>query len=237
MLGSLRNIASCFGEHLRDPEDVAKGVRLIDAFALLLGRGDETMLRRMRESPLGSKLLDERHSILSVLVDRKRLRELPPGSLGREYAEFAEARQLYPERLAAVVDEARADSGGRVPQSSDEVAYLHDSFRDCHDMWHVVTGYGTDMGGELGLHGFQTQQTHYRAMAIASFLSVLRAILRGRFDMLGVWWGGRRRARRARFLLAEDWDTLLTLPLAEVRSRLRLDPLPEYRTYEVQSGE
>ena len=101
----VRNAITTFREHRRDPEDVAKGVHYLDAFGLLFGRGDVTMLARMTETPLGRRLLDERHEVLDLLRDRDWLLSLPEESLGYRYARFAIDRGLFPERLADVVRE------------------------------------------------------------------------------------------------------------------------------------
>ena len=229
MFERLRRAVTTFREHRRDPEDVAKGVHYLDAFGLLFGRGDRTMLARMNETPLGRRLLEERHEVLDLLRDRKWLLSLPESSLGHRYARFAIDRGLFPEDLAAVVREARAATGGNVPEATPEVAYLHDRYRDLHDLWHVVVGYGTDLAGEYALIAFQTQQTGYRSMAIGAFSSMSCHALRGRFDLWRTWLEGRRRGARAPFLMSQDWERLLPMPLASVRAELGLDPPPEYR--------
>lgn len=216
----------------RSPESVEPAVRSMDAFGQLLGRGDRTMLARMQASPEGRRRLAERDDVLALLSDRDRLRRLPDGSLGREYCRFAEEHQLFPERLAEQVRAARADTGGLVPGATPEVAWLHDRYRDLHDLWHVLTGYGTDMAGEWAIIAFQTKQVGYRSMAVMALLNCARHALAGRPDLLRTWWIGRRRGARARYLLAQDWARLLPRPLEEVRRELRIEPLPRYRTWD-----
>jgi ubiquinone biosynthesis protein COQ4 len=213
------------------PGDIAPAVHAMDAMGLFFGRGDETMLARMQASDLGRQLLEERHDILALISDRDRLRILPEGSLGREYCRFAEDNQLFPEQLAAVVRQARVESGGFVPESTPEAAYLHDRYRDLHDLWHVLTGYGTDMGGEWGIIAFQTRQVGYRSMAVMAGLNMLKNAIPGRLDLVGTWWRGRRRGAAAQYLLAQDWEGLLPQPLEEVRRNLGIDPLPKYRPW------
>ncbi|MCR9096170.1 MAG: Coq4 family protein [bacterium] len=217
----------------KDPEAVAPAVQSFDALSLALGRGDATMLARMRATTLGRRLLDERHDALALVADRDRLRAMPEGSLGRTYCAFAEDNGLYPEHLAEEVRVARAETEGFVPDASPEVAYLHDRFRDLHDLWHVVTGYGTDMAGELAIVNFQAVQVGYRAMTISSWLQLIGIALRtGRFDVLVTGFRGRRRGRGADYLLAADWERLLPLPLEEVRRELGVPPLRPYRPWD-----
>ena len=219
----------------RTPEAVGPAVHTIDAIGLLLGRGDRFMVSRMKASPNGPDLLDARHDVLSLIADRDTLRALPEGSLGREYCRFAEENQLYPEILAAEVRAARSETGGWVPEATPEAAYLHDRFRDLHDLWHVLTGYGTDMAGEWGIIAFQSKQVGYHSMAVMAFFNMLKHALAGRPDLLIIWWKGRRRGRKAAYLLSADWERLLKLPLDEVRRELRVDPVEPYREWNYPS--
>lgn len=232
MFQKLARVIRTFRAHRADPEGIIAAVQSFDAVGELLGRGDGTMRRRMLESETGRHFLDERHDILAIVSNRDWLRTLPEGSLGREYLRFAEDRQFFPEDLAATVREARAATGGFVPNATPETAYLHDRFRDLHDIWHVVTGYDTDMGGEWGLIAFQSQQVAYRSMMVVAFTSCMRVALHGRLDLVRVWFEGRRRAKQAPFLLALDWEDWLLRPLDEVRHELCLDPPPTYRRFD-----
>ena len=191
------------------------------------------MLERMRATEQGRRLLEERHDGLALIADRDRLRTLPEGSLGRLYCAFAEEKKLFPEALAEEVRIARADSGGFIPDASPEVAYLHDRYGHLHDLWHIVTGYDTDMAGELAIVNFQAVQVGYRAMTISSWVQLLSIAFRtGRFDVLVTGFRARRRGRRADYLLSADWDRLLPLPLEEVRRELGVEPLRPYRPWD-----
>lgn len=228
----VRSAIEAFRAHRAEPEDVRAGVQSIDAMGLLLGRGDRCMLRRMRADATGRRLLEARHDILAVLSDRDRLRALPAGSLGRTYARFADERRLFPELLAEAVREARAESNGFVPESTPEAAYLHDRYRDLHDLWHVLTGFGTDMGGEWGLIAFQTKQVGYHSMALMALMGCAWTAIPRRPDLLRTWYEGRRRGGRASYLLAQDWERLLPLSLEAVREELGLGPAVEYRPFD-----
>jgi ubiquinone biosynthesis protein COQ4 len=210
-------------------KDPIEGIRVYDRLALWLGRGDARMLSRMRATEQGRRLLEERQDVLAPMTDREGLRRMPAGSLGRSLVAFLEERSIRPEELAAKVQEARADSGGFAPGASPDVAYLHDRFRDLHDLWHVATGYDNDWAGEYGVVAFSAQQVGYRSQTIATFVSSLLAAISGRPDVLRTWFAARKRAKAAPFLLAEDWPGMLSRPLNEVRRQLALDPIPEYR--------
>jgi ubiquinone biosynthesis protein COQ4 len=231
MFNKWRHAIRAFVAYRQDPENIDNAVHQIDAWAEVFGRGDNTMRRRMRATKTGNRLIDERHPILSLLTNREGLSAMPDDSVGRAYLQFTESRGIDPTELAEIVRNARSESGGFVPNASEEVAYLHDRFRDMHDLFHVLTGYDTDMGGEFGLHGFQNQQNGYHAMSVGVFAACIPLAFKGRPDLIRTFLEGRRRGRRAEYILGQDWDALLARPLDEVRRRLRLTPLPEYRPF------
>src|SRR5262245_64413559 len=70
---------------LRNPDDTA---RVFDVIQALGGRNGERAFERFRRSVVGASVLAERRDLLVALGDRERLMALPPGALGRIYAEF-----------------------------------------------------------------------------------------------------------------------------------------------------
>ena len=86
-----------------------------------------------------------------------------------------------------------------------------------HDLFHVLTGYGTDDIGEATLLAFTLGQVPGRGQALLTIgagFEVARALGRPwlRYD-LRAW----RRGRRAVCLACVPWEALLPLPLDEVR--------------------
>ena len=96
-----------------------------------------------------------------------------------------------------------------------------------HDLWHVVTGYGTDLIGELALIAFTNVQLPSRAfrmlVTLGRFFNEFK--LPGTRALVG---DAERRAREAVWLPAQDWEALLERPLDEIRETLRVGPPPSY---------
>jgi len=204
---------------LRDPDDTA---RVFDVIAALGGRGAERSFERFRSLETGARILAEKRSLLHVLADRERLHALPPGSLGRAYADFMGREQISAEGLA----QASLALGPPDPLIPPERQLFGARLRDMHDLWHVVTGYGRDLLGEAQLLAFTYAQTRTRGIG---------------FIVATAWWKARRapefrrmlraayrRGRRAAWLPAADWETLLERPLDAVRAELRVGPPPRY---------
>jgi len=202
---------------LGDPDDTPKVFEIIDA---LSGNTGERLFRRFRRSPAGARVLHEQRALLATLDDRACLHALPPGSLGRLYAEFAEREQLS---AGGLMD---ASAGIRRSDLDPERRLFADRLRDMHDLWHVVTGYGRDLLGEAALLAFSFAQT--RNPGVGFIVGVV--LLRTRGDaqvrrlILDAW----RRGRRAAWLPAQDWEALLEQPLASVREQLAVGAPPNY---------
>jgi ubiquinone biosynthesis protein COQ4 len=93
-----------------------------------------------------------------------------------------------------------------------------------HDLWHALTGYGSDEAGEAAVLAFTQGQIPQRALAVlvaaAAWLGPWGDALAWQRYLVRAW----RRGRRARALIAADWEALLPRPLAEVRAVLGVEP-------------
>jgi ubiquinone biosynthesis protein COQ4 len=202
---------------MRDPDDLPQVFTLIDSIS---GTAPHRLLRKFKRSETGARMLRERPDIVPILADRARLRALPEGSLGRAYLAFVESEGISPQGIleASVVGE------DAVPRAA-AFKYLHDRMRDTHDLWHAATGYKGDVLGELSLLAFTLAQHWNTAVALIVVAGVLKGL--GRSE-IGVIMDGYRRGRAAAWLPAQEWESLLALPLATVREKLKLAGDPVY---------
>ena len=200
------------GALLKDPDDLPQVFALIESMS---GTAPYRMLRGMRRSAEGSRHQRDKPDIVPTLVDREGLRALPEGSLGRAYLAFVESEGISPEGIRRANAEGEADG----PRLSDASQYIHERMRDTHDLWHAATGYKGDVLGELALLAFTLAQNWNTAIAMIIVAAVFKG-LGGTDAQLIV--DGYRRGRAAAWLPAQDWESLLALPVDEVRARLRL---------------
>jgi ubiquinone biosynthesis protein COQ4 len=200
-----------------DNDDTTQVFRIVQA---LRGDAEAHNVARMRESEIGRAILDEKRSMLDVLADRERLRALPEGSLGRVYLAFMEREGLSADGLADAADEGYGDERSDDP----DLRTFGDWARDSHDLWHVLTGYGRDPLGELCLLGVLYSQIRSLGTGFIALLGLTHVP----FEYPGApcfraVWQGFRIGRRAEWMIAQDWEHLLTLPIDDVRERLRLE--------------
>jgi ubiquinone biosynthesis protein COQ4 len=203
---------------LRDPDDTAQVFRLVSA---LSGRTPKALIARFAASRGGARLLEARPNLLDVLHDREALAALPEGSLGRAYLRFVQAADLTADGLV------QASAAG-APAQGEVEAWIGDRLRDSHDVWHVVTGYGTDLLGESALLAFTFAQTRAPGIGLLVAAALLRA---DDPDARRLILDGFVRGVRAAWLPAASWESLLAEDLNEVRRRLRVGDPPAYEPF------
>jgi ubiquinone biosynthesis protein COQ4 len=198
-----------------DPERTELVFELLDAVG---GSGHERCFQRFAAHTEGQRLLRERPSLVDAMADREALAALPDGSFGRAYLDFAVRRDFAADGLVALNDEQNQKSGDL--EHDPHRRFYFDRLTAMHDLWHVLTGYGTDEAGEATLLAFSLAQMPSRGIAV---------LVATAFAMLPVDWtlsahryliAAYRRGRRATSLDRARYEALFALPLDEVRRRL-----------------
>jgi ubiquinone biosynthesis protein COQ4 len=177
----------------------------------------EPLVARMRAGEATGRALRERARL--GRVDLAALGALPEGTLGRAYADFMRAAGLDPASIPTL--EAR-----------DEHQWFSAHLYETHDVWHVVTGFGPDVAGELGLQAFYFAQLEGPlpvAILAAGMLNTAIAAqgdATRRLDAIAHGW---RLGRDARPLFGVRWSEHWARPLDAIRRELGLPAAPEAR--------
>ena len=96
-----------------------------------------------------------------------------------------------------------------------------------HDLWHVTTGFGTDIPGELGVQAVYLAQLDERISMFAMGVFMLKSVQEDRervhlcFDAISLGWAMGRDMEQ---LASVDWIAELETPLDELRARLGVTP-------------
>lgn len=204
---------------INDPE------RTEEVFEILRGLSGNSLwhsYERFRRIPGSGELLER--NLLTTLSNRDRLEALPVGTLGHTYFQF-----IYNENLSAdgLVEASEFDE---TVEPNPHLLAFGERNRDMHDLWHVTTNYGRDTFGELCLLAFtyaQTRNFGILAIVLIGALKIARERGRGVFSAA---WQAYRDGKNAQWLPAADWESLLDLPLAEVRTQLDVVAPKRYRT-------
>ncbi|MFT5686469.1 MAG: ubiquinone biosynthesis protein COQ4 [Myxococcota bacterium] len=167
------------------------------------------MHRRLQEHEEGAWLVANRPPLDSSTVDFEALRALPAGTLGAEYVGFLDDNGLD------------ADFFHAPPDLPEHLTFVLQRLRQTHDVYHALTGYGTDRHGELEVQAFTWAQIRAPAsllILIGGMLSELPGSLR----MLPRLWRAYRRGRRATWLFPLRWEQRWGVPLSQLQAELNL---------------
>ena len=211
------------------------GVKQVPRIKLLAG-GPEILadVERMRTHPTGKRILDRRPDLGATLSDSAGLKAMPAGSLGRSFHDAMEIPGGVPGFLlaATIYKDGFFDSF----EMSDDARFCIERSRWLHDLFHVVTGYGTDLPGEGLLIYFALAYEHrlpYWAASAAPMGIGPRFFIRPSCGQRR--WRELLRDAHARGLAANrvcppacvPWEELLPRPLDEVRDELGIVPFLE----------
>ncbi len=202
-----------------DPDDLPQVFTIIES---LSGNTVHRVWKRLTKTEGGRRILTQRPDIVTLLADRPALARLPEGSLGRAYLAFVEREKISAEGIR----EAQRKGMSSPMPLPDPYDYVHARMRDSHDLWHAAVGYHGDVLGETALLAFTFAQTHNPAIALIVGIGLFKTI--GAPQARAVILDGHRRGRAATWLPDQEWETLLPLPLSEVRRRLHLESPPVY---------
>ena len=190
-------------------------------FRAMRGRSGQRAFQRFTESTVGQAVLKDRRELLSTLTDRERLRQLPPGSLGRAYLDFVESENLSAQGLVEASQDWDND-----PMPPD-VELFRRRMREMHDLSHTVTGYGRDQLGELCLLTFMYRQQGNLGMLLIVIMAWNKVPKAARKAIREAW----RNGRKARWLAEQDWEAMLARSLETIRRELAIQPPLAYQGF------
>ena len=212
---------------LNDPEQTSQVFRVLQA---LSGPSLSRNFNQFCSTEVGNRVLTEKLDLVAKLNNADYLQSLPENSLGHTYYRFINREHISAGGLEEASAEANAEDGyspvTSTQQSNEEFDLFVRRTRASHDLFHVLTRYGRDPLGEACLLAFTYGQTKNIAFPFI-LLSAARRLYQGAgITVFGALWRGYRDGKRAGWLLAADWETLLEQPLENVRDSYRI-PSPE----------
>lgn len=227
-LNTLRMVKS-FWSLSQDPNKLGEVFNIADRGANLKVLTEVANVAR--RDPQGAKALDEGTRLGEI--DLEKLKKLPEGTLGRVFAEHMIENKLDPKDIPVPSHEAG------------DVRYVKTHLRETHDIWHVVTGFHTDVAGEIGLQAFYLAQLPSRlsAMLISmAFLHLATKTMGPRDAIMTEVMRGWALGKKARPFFGYRWADKWSTPLEEVRKELGVEPalreaaIPEATSYVFQSA-
>ena len=153
------------------------------------------------------------------------LSRMPEGSLGRVHAARMLADGLDPDVIRRNATSAALEPGES--ELARKARYLTRRRTMTHDIHHTVTGFGTDLPGEVGISAVYLAQIHQPVSLLYLCAVLLHTMpepdLYGR--ALHRLQEGLQLGWKARNLLAQKWELGWERPLAEWREQLAIEPV------------
>lgn len=146
------------------------------------------------------------------------LATLPEGSLGRCFADYIQETGFDPNYYRAL-------------PVTDDTSYILTRLRQTHDIWHLVTGLGSSVNGELGLQAFCLAQIRIPLPVLLIAGGLLKTLLtapEALGDLLEQIALGYRMGAKAKPFLAQRWEEHWDRPLEAWRQELGLEVLKAY---------
>lgn len=169
----------------------------------------ERELARLRSTPEGAALLDERRELCSKTVDYPALRALPSGTFGRDYVDHLDRHGLDADALCYPPP----------APDDDDLTWLKRRYRSTHDIWHALLDLGAEPYQEVLIHAFIAGHLRLPISAlIVTFGSVKHLVAERRWrDLRAGLRALYRTGRRCQPLLGTDWSRYWEVPTDEVR--------------------
>ncbi|QRO01959.1 hypothetical protein JRI60_24555 [Archangium violaceum] len=170
-----------------------------------------SLVQRLQLTEDGRRMLSERPSLQSKDLDLDALERLPEGTLGHAYARYFRDNKISPFETTLEI--------------KNDVDFISKRYRETHDVLHLLTGYGTDVVGEMELQAYALGNLGIRTAVLILLIGTLGQFKEpqsgvGRSEYLRRVKAAHHRGRAAPLFLdfwfEHHWET----PVATLRERL-----------------
>jgi ubiquinone biosynthesis protein COQ4 len=178
---------------------------------LLKIKATQLAIEYVKTKPGVNDIIKERY--IAPPPDMESLAKCPENSLGFEYAKFIKDTGFDPNFY-------------RKLPLTDDTNYVIYRLRQTHDIWHLITGFGSDVNGELGLQAFCLAQIRIPLPLILLAGGLMKTLINNPeqmeqlLDRIAI---GYRMGAKAKPLLAQKWELGWDKSLSEWRKELGLD--------------
>jgi ubiquinone biosynthesis protein COQ4 len=170
----------------------------------------KSMLNKLISSKKGGEIVYNSEEVSTYFIN---LSSRPDGSVGKEtYLQYPNIEDYLPV----------LNRKGKKEwiEAKHPYSWLARRYSDVHDVWHTLTGYDTSYIGEMCLAMFSYTQTKAPGWLLISIIALLHKGIKYSYIKLLI--EAYSMGKNASFLLAEDYDLLLSENLIEARNRLNI---------------
>ncbi|MFT6099677.1 MAG: ubiquinone biosynthesis protein COQ4 [Arenicella sp.] len=220
-LGAARKLIS-------NPKDTPQVFVIMES---LNGKSNASGYERLLTTKSGGELAYQQVELAEYLSKPENLASFSAGTVGHNYKNMMMATGYSANGLAEASAIEGQRSGGEHPH-----AWYARRTRDSHDIWHVLTGYSPDEPlDEACLVAFSYAQTKGLGWALIALFKIIdcRKLAFGRVQIKAII-EAYKNGKKAKWLPAENYLSLLDEPLEHARARLNIKQPNTYLEYRDQ---
>lgn len=179
----------------------------------------EQMRDQMLSDPVGRQILRERPRMTSASLNLDYLRQLPDNTIGRNYVKWLDREKVSPDT--------------RVPVrfiNDDELAYVFQRYRECHDFYHTITGLPIIIEGEIAVKLLEFMNIGIPMSGLGALFAPLRLKPSQKERLYNIYYPwGFRSGLNSKPLLNVYWEKILEEDIDEFREKIGIEQPPDLR--------
>lgn len=193
----------------------------------IVGLGESTAIpsvlkklqKQMLDDSTGRKILRERPRITSTSLDLDYLRLLPENTVGNTYIRWLDREGVSPDTRVPVkyIDD-------------EELAYIYQRYRECHDFYHAITGLPIIIEGEIAVKVLEFMNIGIPMSGLGALFAPLRLKPSQKDRLYNIYYPWAfKSGLNSKPLINVYWENILDRDIDEVRRELGVEQPPDLR--------
>ncbi|ODV67806.1 ubiquinone biosynthesis protein COQ4, mitochondrial [Hyphopichia burtonii NRRL Y-1933] len=193
----------------------------------IVGLGESTAItpvlrslqHQMLSDPTGRKILKERPRITSTSLDLDYLRSLPENTIGNSYIKWLDREGVSPDTRVPVkyIDD-------------EELAYVYQRYRECHDFYHAITGLPIIIEGEIAVKVLEFMNIGIPMSGLGALFAPLRLKKSQKERLYNIYYPWAfKSGLNSKPLINVYWENILTKDINEFRKEMGIEKPPDLR--------
>lgn len=175
--------------------------------------------RQMLSDPVGRQILKERPRMTSTSLDLDYLRLLPTNTIGHTYIKWLDREGVSPDTRVPVryIDD-------------DELAYIFQRYRECHDFYHSITGLPIIIEGEIAVKLLEFMNIGIPMSGLGALFAPLRLKKSQKERLYNIYYPWAfKSGLNSKPLINVYWEKILTKDVDEFRAEMGIEQPPDLR--------
>ncbi|KAH3670399.1 hypothetical protein OGAPHI_000914 [Ogataea philodendri] len=174
---------------------------------------------QMLNDPVGRQILKERPNITSDSLRLDELRKYPENSLARAYVSWLDMEGVSPDTREPVrfIDD-------------EELAFIFQRYRQCHDFYHAITGLPIVREGEIALKLFEFLNLKIPFAGMGALFAPIPIKKSQRSRLLNIYYPwALKNSASCKPLINVYWENILDHDVDHLRAQLGIEKPPDMR--------